>query len=266
MTPEEDATSAGTRGRGFHGDGPQDLAIGISNARCPNGIRGGGVVILRGSINGLVNVQSRSYFAGVDGTPGTCTDNRRFGKALATGRFNDDARPDLAIGAGGSIEEHGSVTVLASSITGPGPNASRYFRGSDLPMPPISDSARIGDILATGPLLGPNDLDSLAMGVPYDAVDGSVQSGSVRIVHPSPNGAGLSLAGAERWIQRAPLVLSPPASRDDFGAAIAITDLNGDSLRDIAIGLRNRDGDETNSGAVQVIYQGEYLFRDGFED
>lgn len=251
----------------FSGDGPQDLAVGIRAATCPNDARGGAVVVLRGSGGGLTSVQSRVYFAGVNGVPGACVNSRAFGSGLTTGYFNLDARPDLAIGADGQASERGSVTVLPSGGTGPnGGQGSQLIRGIDLPVP-IAAGADIGRVLDAGPLRGSaNLLDSLVLGAAFDDAEGMDQAGSVWVLHPAADGSGLSLAGAERWTLRAPLTIAPAGTNDQFGSALAIGDFNDDNARDLAIGTYLNDNQDVDAGAVQVIYQSEFLFRDGFED
>lgn len=245
----------------FTDDGPDDLVIAATDARCPNGQRGGSVIILRGSTGGLTATDSRAYFPGVNGTPGTCADDNNFGRSLATGRFNDDQRPDLAIGSQGAPGERGNVTVLASGTTGPGPNSSRHFRGSDLP----GGSGTIGYVLAAGRLRGGMTVDDiLVLGQPYENVNGLNDAGSVWVVYPAASGSGLTLTGAERWVQNPRLALAPMAWGDRFGSSLAIGDFNGDSRKDLAIGAVYRATPETHGGAVQFIYQSDFIFRDGF--
>lgn len=245
----------------FTDDGPDDLVIAATSARCPNGQRGGSVIILRGSSGGVTATDSRAYFAGVNGTPGTCTDDNRFGRSLATGRFNDDQRPDLAIGSQGAAGELGNVTVLASGTTGPGPNSSRHFRGSDLP----GGTGTIGYVLTAGRLRGGMTVDDiLVLGLPYESVNGLNDAGSVWVIYPAANGSGLSLTGAERWVQNPRLALAPMEWGDRFGSSLAIGDFNGDSRNDLAIGAVYRATPETHGGAVQFLYQSDFIFRDSF--
>lgn len=254
----------------FTGDGPDDLAVGIRRARCPNDVRGGAVLVLRGQtgVGGLSSVQSRIHFAGVDGVPGTCVDGRAFGEGLAVGYFNADARPDLVVGGAGNSTERGSVTVLPSGITGPdGGQGSLLVRGIDLPLPMATSTARIGRVLATGGLRGTSSLlDSIAIGAPFDDAEGQSQAGSVWVLHPARDGSGISLADAERWILRSPLAIAPAGVNDQFGSTLATGDFNDDNAVDLAIGTYLNDNQAENAGAVQVIYQSEFIFRDGFQN
>lgn len=250
----------------FTNDGYDDLVIDIPNARCANGVRSGAVVILRGSSTGLVNTQSRSYFPGEQGIPGSCTSStQNFGEGLAVGRFNADTRPDLAIGAPGSsaAPDRGSVTVLMSSITGPGPDGAEYIRGIDLPTP-IAQGGVIGRVMAAGRLLGTGTFDSLVLGASEDDVAGVDGAGSVWILHASAS--GISPTRSERWTLRAPMSLAPAATNDRFGGAVAIADFNDDGASDLAIGITDHDAVALDAGAVQIIYQSEFIFRNGFEN
>lgn len=269
--PEVDDTFAGTLASAdFTNDGPDDLAIGIRRARCPNDTLGGAVVVLRGQSGsgGLTSTQSRILFPGVDGVPGTCIDGRGFGEGLATGLFNVDIRPDLVVGGSGNLSERGSVTVLPSGGTGPeGGQGALLIRGIDLPIPMATSAARIGRYLTVGRVRGTSSLlDSLVIGAPFDDAAGQSQAGSVWIVHPAGDGSGLGLAGAERWTLRIPLAAAPAGINDQFGTTIAVGDFNDDNAGDLAIGSYLSDYQAEDAGVVQVIYQSDFLFRDGFDD
>ena len=268
--PEVDDTFGGTLAAAdFTNDGPDDLAIGIRRARCPNDATGGAVVILRGQSGsgGLTSTQSRILFAGVDGVPGTCIDGRGFGEGLAIGRFNADVRPDLVVGGSGYPTERGSVTVLPSGTTGPeGGQGALLIRGIDLPIPMATSTARIGRHLTVGRVRGTSSLlESLVIGAPFDDAEGQSQAGSVWVVHPAGDGSGLGLAGAERWTFRVPLAAAPAGVNDQAGSAIAVGDFNDDNAGDLAVGSYLSDYQAVDAGVVQVIYQSGFLFRDGFD-
>ena len=81
----------------FDGDAQEDLAIGIplENHLEDNA---GMVQILRGEVNGLTTVGQQLWHQQVAGVPDVQESGEQFGRALAVGDFNDDARPDLAVG------------------------------------------------------------------------------------------------------------------------------------------------------------------------
>ena len=81
----------------FDGDAQEDLAIGIpledhleTNA--------GMVQVLRGEVDGLTTIGQQIWHQQVAGVPDVQESGEQLGRALAVGDFNDDGRPDLAIG------------------------------------------------------------------------------------------------------------------------------------------------------------------------
>ncbi len=104
----------------FDGDAQDDLVIGIpledhleTNA--------GMVQVLRGEVDGLTTVGQQLWHQQVAGVPDVQESGEQFGRALAVGDFNDDARPDLAIGIpfeplGGYAQ--GAVIVLYAQRPG----------------------------------------------------------------------------------------------------------------------------------------------------
>ncbi len=60
--------------------------------------------------------------------------------------------------------------------------------------------------------------------------------------------------------------IGPGVASDTYGSQLAIGDFNGDDKNDLAISVPGHDSPANNSGAVQVVYQSDILFADGFDD
>jgi hypothetical protein len=79
----------------------------------------------------------------------------------------------------------------------------------------------------------------LAIGVPLVQVGSATSAGAVNILFgESP--AGLTATGSQLWTQDLLTAPDDPESDDHFGAALAVGDFDGDSFRDLAIGVRTR--------------------------
>jgi hypothetical protein len=102
----------------------------------------------------------------------------------------------------------------------------------------------------------------LAIGVPFEDVggvaNGGVQSGgAVAVIYGSS--AGLTATGDQRWTQDSVVngvaIADTTETSDNFGAAVAAGDFNGDGFDDLAVGVPFEDfGTLSNTGAVNVIY------------
>lgn len=92
----------------------------------------------------------------------------------------------------------------------------------------------------------------LAIGVPRDRLSG-VQVGGVNVLYGSAG--GLTATGNQLWNQDSPGIEGVAESDDDFGAALAAGDFNGDEYTDLAIGVPfdhvEFGGD---AGAINVLY------------
>lgn len=165
-----------------------------------------------------------------------------FGAALATGDFDGDGRPEIAVGVPGDGERSsGSVTVLdlkaktARSISQQGPALSGDPETFD----------RFGTALAAGDF-NADGRDDLAIGVPGEDLDSLPASmdygeGAVQVVY----GPALT-ERAPMWSRKGPEVTGAAGRFDHFGAALAAGDLNGDGVADLAVGAPGR-------GTVQVL-------------
>ena len=88
----------------------------------------------------------------------------------------------------------------------------------------------------------------------------------VWVIDSGTEGEGLLVSEALPVLPTAPLGIGGPHENDQFGNGLAIGDFNDDGRRDLAIGVYPYDdGGDTDSGAVQVLYQTDILFKDGFD-
>jgi hypothetical protein len=98
---------------------------------------------------------------------------------------------------------------------------------------------------------------------PFAAEAGSPVAG--RAWYIPANSGGVAPARAQRlWLSPA-MAAGPAAANDAFGFQLAIGDFNGDSALDIAFGVPGNDAVASDGGAVQVVYQSDFLFVDGFD-
>jgi|CXWL01.1.fsa_nt_gi hypothetical protein len=203
------------------------------------------------------------------GSPGVAGDlepGDRFGLALATGDFDGDGRPDLAIGAPGEdvagVTNAGAVNVLyqgSDGIDTIAPRQQLWQQGDPgLPgLPAINDY--FGAALTAGDFDGDGFTD-LAIGASEATVDGLALAGAVRVLYGSATGlvgrdearldqngtdaAGTPLPGNATHLAR-------------FGRSLASADFDGDGFADLAIGIPY--GVPPGStvalpGAVQILY------------
>jgi disulfide bond formation protein DsbB len=93
----------------------------------------------------------------------------------------------------------------------------------------------------------------LAVGVPGEDVGSVSNAGGVSVLYGAAG--GLTAAGNQFWTQDSPGVLEAVEEEDQFGAALAAADFNGDGFADLAVGVPTEDvGDVGDAGAVQVLY------------
>jgi hypothetical protein len=101
----------------------------------------------------------------------------------------------------------------------------------------------------------------LAVGVPFDNINGVVDAGAVNVIYASRSGTGLSSFRNQIWFQGQQTsegtVRGILESGDHFGTSLAAGDFNGDGFSDLAIGAPEENvGSITDAGAVNVLYGG----------
>ncbi|TAH37087.1 MAG: hypothetical protein EYC70_08900 [Planctomycetota bacterium] len=102
--------------------------------------------------------------------------------------------------------------------------------------------------------------DELAVGVPFEEVNGDAYAGAANVLYGSLNGLGGTILD-EIWHQDSPDIVGPSEPADHFGAAMAWGDFDGDGFADLAIGVPQEDvnggaGNVSNAGGVHVLYGG----------
>ncbi|MGA4844232.1 hypothetical protein [Streptomyces sp. G45] len=94
----------------------------------------------------------------------------------------------------------------------------------------------------------------LAVGVPDGTVGGRAKAGYVNVVWGGPRGVGAH--GGIRVTQATPEVPGSPEAGDRFGASVALTDLNGDGIAELLVGVPGEDVTDRGADAGMVIAVG----------
>jgi hypothetical protein len=181
----------------------------------------------------------------------------RFGAAMASADFDADGISDLAVAAPGdgvgSVAGAGLVNVLYATTAGLSATGDQMWHQDSAGVLGVAEPGdRFGSALAAGDFDG-DGFDDLAIGAPYEDVDGQTDAGAVNVLYGSKQ--GLDDAGDQMWHQNEAGVLGVSQQGDRFGAALSAADFNGDGFDDLAIGApRNDIGSVANAGLVIVLY------------
>jgi hypothetical protein len=190
----------------------------------------------------------------------------RFGAAAALGDFNGDGFDDLALGAPGknhgpgNPNDSGRVYVAYNDGSGPDPDDGPDSIGEDEWAGNTPEAGELfGSALAAGDVDGDSH-DDLLMGAPGD---GLTDVGRIYLKRGSPS--GLTTLGNELFGQG--FLGGTNDDDDQLGKVIALGDVDGDGVLEIAFGVPDKDvGTGEDAGMVYVTRAfGPRVFADGFE-
>ena len=266
----------------LNGDGFDDLAVSNTNDA---------VRLYFGSVSGLANggcPQSDTFGCPTQftmeqlidywnltnvGTKGSENAQPNFGKSLAIGDLNNDGYADLAIGAPGADAENDCVVVVVN-ISDCNEGGVFILYGNELIAqthdswvaggefisqegPTSSDKNETGDAwglsVAIGDISG-DGYGDLVIGAPEED-----NTGSVTVIYGDDTGLRDYF---HRWTPSDVTGIGEQAA-GRFGAYIAVGNFNGDQWDDIAIGVPNKDvnnsdGDKkSRAGMVAILYGAE---------
>ncbi len=231
----------------FNGDGVADLVVGDPYAG------GGSIYVFPGSRTAPLSTAAR-YRQGDGTVPGDDENGDNFGGALATGDFNGDGLSDLAVGDWFEDNGAGAVMVLRGSSVGPllTPTGRQVWtQGSSGIIGEKEAGDYFGSAVATGDFNGDGHID-LAIGVPFEDVNGVGQAGMVNVIY-SAGTEGLTSAW-NQGIFASQTGLGGLSQGALFGYSLAAGDYNGDHRTDLAVGnpAKTVKG-AVGAGAVSVL-------------
>lgn len=94
--------------------------------------------------------------------------------------------------------------------------------------------------------------DDLAVGTPNEAVGAIEDAGTVSIIYGSRK--GLRPTGNQFWHENSPGIDGVAAEGNNFGAALAVGNFNGDKYSDLAIYSSMTVSGHVKAGAVHILY------------
>ncbi len=224
----------------FNNDGYGDVAVTAPFEDIAGQVNSGGVLVVLGSSDGL-DTASGKFFSQKGKVEGTADPGDTLGWSVVSGDFNGDGYDDIAVGAPGEDyrgrPNSGAVNVLYGSKKGITRRRDQLFSqaGAIKGRPAANDL--FGFALAASDV-NCDGRDDLLVGVPNEGVGGVNPAGMVNVILGSKS--GLTKKGNTKLHQGQSRVAGS-LDFNQFGAALAGGDFNGDGCGDVAIGAHTTD-------------------------
>jgi hypothetical protein len=230
------------------GDGVGDIAVGAIRDDTGGPYRGA-VYLLRLNANGTVKSNTK-LASGTNGVP-TLDNGDFFGSSVAAlGDVDGDGVGDIAVGAyqdstGGSYR--GAVYVLRLNGDGTVKSSTRIASGTN-GGPTLEDAGRFGSSVAALGDLDGDGVGDIVVGAHID--DPFASRGAVYVLRLNGDGTVKSSTKIASGTGGGPTL----GNNSRFGrSAVALGDVDGDGVGDIAVGADRDDTGGSSRGAVYVL-------------
>jgi hypothetical protein len=207
----------------FNSDGRDDLAVGVPVDDVDGTGDAGSVNIIYGSAAGLTTTGNRTFDRDDSGMAGEAAPFHNFGFSLASGDFDGDGRDDLGVGvpidqADGTDPAAGSIHAIYGSSGGLSASGDQIFHQNTSGMADVGQGFELFGQTVSASDFDSDGRDDLAVGVPWQNVDGLSRAGAVHAIYGSSG--GLTVSGDQVFHQNTSGMADQAAEDEFFGNAL----------------------------------------------
>ena len=204
------ATTAAAKPWDLNGDGYADLVVGVPEENLGDDVNAGGFHVMYSGASGVTASGSKFIHQDTAGVPGSPEDHDYMGEVSASGDFNADGYADAAISV---VGENGNGRVYVFYGAASGLSTSTVTVLSNI----TTGEAAFGYHMAAGDLNGDGYADLVASDP--SNIDALVFTGASDGLSQTRKGS-LAVGGA---------------IEDGFGMTVAVGDIDGDGIDDVAV-------------------------------